>query len=190
MLVNSFCRQAEVVAPGSKTIAVTVVLWKELLQDVMLAVLDAFEQAFVGVLSKLGRSRVTAAIQDEPNTSTDECFDALFIGYGGEPTKEEKCREQHQDLYMIFIDLTKAFDSVYRQGLWQVLRKIGCPDKFVKVVESFHEGMQGRVIDGGDLSDPFTVCNETKQGCVLAALLLASSSHKDIYSCSQGTSLR
>ena len=41
---------------------------------------------------------------------------------------QEKCREQHQDLYMIFVDLTKAFDSVNRQGLWQVLRKIGCPD--------------------------------------------------------------
>jgi len=57
----SFCRQAEVVAPGSKTIVVTVLFWKELLQDVMIAVLDAFGQSFVGVLSKLGRSRVTAA---------------------------------------------------------------------------------------------------------------------------------
>ena len=63
-------------APGSKTIAVTVVFWKELLQDVMLAVLDAFKQSVVGVLSKLGRTRVTAVI--EPNTSTDECFDALL----------------------------------------------------------------------------------------------------------------
>ena len=23
---------------------------------------------------------------------------------------QEKCREQHRDLYMVFIDLTKAFD--------------------------------------------------------------------------------
>ena len=59
-------------------------VWKELLQHVMLTVLDAFEQSFIGVLSELGRSRVVAAIQAEP-TSTDECFDALFIGCGGEP---------------------------------------------------------------------------------------------------------
>jgi len=51
----------------------------------MLAVLDAFEQSFVGVLCKLGRSRFTAAIQAEPNASTDKCFDALSIGCGGEP---------------------------------------------------------------------------------------------------------
>jgi len=43
---------------------------------------------------------------------------------------------------MIFIDLTTAFDSVNRQGLWQLLRKIGCPGKFVKIDESFNEGMQ------------------------------------------------
>jgi len=39
-------------------------------------------------------------------------------------------------MYMVFIDLTKAFDSVNKQGLWQVLRKIGSPEKFVKISPS------------------------------------------------------
>jgi len=64
---------------------------------------------------------------------------------------QEKCREQHRDLYMVFIDLTKAFDSVSREGLWQVLRKIGCPEKFIRIIQSFHDGMRGQVIDGGDV---------------------------------------
>jgi len=51
----------------------------------------------------------------------------------------EKCREQHRDLYAIFVDLTKAFDTVNRKGPWMMLRRIGCPDKFVKIIESFHE---------------------------------------------------
>jgi len=54
-----------------------------------------------------------------------------------------------------------------------VLRKIGCPDKFVKIVESFHEGMQGQVIDGGELSGMFAVANGTKQGYVVASLLFS-----------------
>ena len=29
----------------------------------------------------------------------------------------EKCREQNIDLYMVFVDLTKPFDSVSREGL-------------------------------------------------------------------------
>jgi len=84
---------------------------------------------------------------------------------------QEKCREQNRNLYMVFIDLTKAFDSVNRQGLWQVLRKIGCPEKFVKIIQSFHDGMQGQVIDDGEVSGLFYITSCTKQGCVLAPLL-------------------
>jgi len=32
-----------------------------------------------------------------------------------------------------------------------VLCKIGCPGKFVNIDESFNEGMQDQVIDGGEL---------------------------------------
>jgi len=74
---------------------------------------------------------------------------------------------------MVFIDLTKAFDSVNRQGLWQVLRKIGCPEKFVKIIQSFHDGTQEQVIDDGEVSGLIDIANgrPTKQGCVLAPLL-------------------
>ena len=78
---------------------------------------------------------------------------------------QEKCREQHRDMYAIFIDLTKAFDPVSRWGLWMVLRRIGCPEKFVEIIQSFHDGMQGEVIDEGELSELFGISNGTKQGC-------------------------
>ena len=48
--------------------------------------------------------------------------------------------------------------------------KIGCPDKFINIIRSFHEGMKGQVIVSGDLSDLFGISNGTKQGCVLAPL--------------------
>ena len=86
---------------------------------------------------------------------------------------QEKCREQHRDLYMVFIDLTKAFDSVNRRGLWLILHKIGCPDKFISIIRSFHEDMKGQVIDSGVLTDFFGISNGTKQGCVLAPLLFS-----------------
>lgn len=40
---------------------------------------------------------------------------------------QEKCREQQMPLYVAFIDLTKAFDLVSRDGLFKALKKIGCP---------------------------------------------------------------
>ena len=74
---------------------------------------------------------------------------------------------------MTFIDLTKVFDSVHREGLWKVLKKIGCPDKFVSIVRSFHDGMMGCVLDDGEISSPFDISHGTKQGCVLAPLLFS-----------------
>ena len=68
---------------------------------------------------------------------------------------------------MVFIDLTMAFDSVNRLGLWQVLRKIGCPEKFVKIIQSFHDGMQGRVIDDGEVSGLFDIANGTSRAVCL-----------------------
>jgi len=40
---------------------------------------------------------------------------------------QEKCQEQYQDLYTTFVDLTKAFDTVSREGLWMIMAKFGCP---------------------------------------------------------------
>ena len=84
---------------------------------------------------------------------------------------QEKCREQHQDLYVAFVDLTKAFDSVDRDLLWSILLRFGCPPKFVKLIRAFHDGMKASVIAAGDCSDAFTVATGVKQGCVLAPIL-------------------
>ena len=68
---------------------------------------------------------------------------------------QEKCVEQHQDLYMLFIDLTKGFDTVSQPGLWSILAKLGCPSNFIRMVRSFHDGMMARVIHDGVVSEPF-----------------------------------
>ena len=37
---------------------------------------------------------------------------------------QETCPEQKMDLYVVFINLTKAFDSVNREALWIILSKL------------------------------------------------------------------
>lgn len=86
---------------------------------------------------------------------------------------QEKCQEQNRDLYTTFVDLTKAFDTVSREGLWKIMRKLGCPDKFINMVRQFHDGMLARVRNDGDSSDAFPVTNGVKQGCVLAPTLFS-----------------
>ena len=47
---------------------------------------------------------------------------------------QEQCIEQNKPLYLLFIDLTKAFDIVNREALWTVLERIGCPPKLVSMI--------------------------------------------------------
>ena len=86
---------------------------------------------------------------------------------------QEKCIEQHCDLYTTFVDLTKAFDTVSRDGLWRIMEKFGCPRKFIAIIRQFHDGMTARVLDDGEPSEPFPVSNGVKQGCVLAPTLFS-----------------
>ena len=84
---------------------------------------------------------------------------------------QEKCQEQKCDLYTTFVDLTKAFDTVSRDGLWKILAKYGCPVKFISIVQQFLDGMRACVQDNDDISEAFAVTNGVKQGCVLAPIL-------------------
>ena len=84
---------------------------------------------------------------------------------------QEKCREQHRNLCMAFIDLTKAFDTVNRNMLWCVLRKFGCTRKFVAVTRAFHDDMTASVVIGGEETGTFSVGVGVKQGCVIAPII-------------------
>jgi hypothetical protein len=105
-----------------------------------------------------------AQCEFRPNSETN---DIIFAAR----QLQEKCREQHRDLYTVFIDLTKAFDMVSRSGLWLLLRKFGCTEKFTKILKSLHEGMLGRVNIGGEFSEPFPVTNGVRQGCIAGPIL-------------------
>ena len=59
-------------------------------------------------------------------------------------------------LNAVFIDFSKAFDTVSRQGLWQVLKKYGCTEKFVSLIEALHTGMQANVAMCGSVSKVWT----------------------------------
>ena len=51
------------------------------------------------------------------------------------------------DLYSTHVDLTKGFDRVSQDGLWKMMVKCGCPEKFILMVHQFHDGFQARVPD-------------------------------------------
>ena len=72
---------------------------------------------------------------------------------------------------MIFVDLTKAFDTVSRDGLWNIMAKFGCPPSYIAMVWEFHDGMQACIQNDGEYPEPLPVTKGVKQGCVMAPTL-------------------
>lgn len=86
---------------------------------------------------------------------------------------QEKTIEQRRPLFMFFVDFRKAFDTVNRDTLWNVLMRFGCPDVFVDILRQFNDGMEATVVAGGGETPSFSMRNGVRQGCVLAPALFA-----------------
>ena len=85
---------------------------------------------------------------------------------------QELGQTSNTSLEICFIDLAKAYDSVDRVLLWEVLARFGVPPRMIKVIRMFHDGKRARVqLDDGDFSAWFNVCQGLRQGCALSPLL-------------------
>ena len=82
----------------------------------------------------------------------------------------ENSREQHQDIYMAFVDLL-AFETVNRNLLWNIPRKFGCPPTFIAILRQFHTGMCAQVVMAGSQPSNFPVEVGVEQSCVLAPIV-------------------
>ena len=85
----------------------------------------------------------------------------------------EKAREQHSNLYIAFVDFTKAFDFVNRNALWLIMKKMGCPPKSVAILKCLHRDMTVRILVDNELTSEIPYNNGIKQGCILAPTLFA-----------------
>jgi hypothetical protein len=50
----------------------------------------------------------------------------------------EKSLEYHAPLYMIFVDLKRAFDSLKHTTIWQTLAEWGVPTKLVNIIKELY----------------------------------------------------
>ena len=83
----------------------------------------------------------------------------------------EKAIEHNTKLFLLFVDLRKAYDSVLRAALWCTLQKYGVPDVMIELIRSLHDGMSATVTVGGGRFEPFLVQNGLHQECTIAPTL-------------------
>lgn len=76
-------------------------------------------------------------------------------------------------LFCLFIDYAKAFDMVWREGLWYKLVKNNVKGKMFSVIQSMSENIKSCVMVNNELCETF-VCNSgVRQGETLSLLLFA-----------------
>ena len=76
-----------------------------------------------------------------------------------------------RDIALIFIDLSKAYDCVPHQKLWNKLLAMGLHADFIKLLNSLYNKSTVKVSLNGHLSGDVHYNRGIKQGCVLSPIL-------------------
>jgi hypothetical protein len=82
---------------------------------------------------------------------------------------QAKCKRS--PLYMCFIDLKSAFDTVWRDGLIYKLIKINVSNKFVNLIKNMYLNVHSNIKTKDGYTDSFPVNVGTRQGCSLSPSL-------------------
>ena len=81
----------------------------------------------------------------------------------------DKQKQTHGRLYCCFVDFKKAFDTVPRGLLWQVLETIGIRGPILDCIKSLYSHDSAVVRTQEGISDIFDCLMGDKQGCPLSA---------------------
>ena len=134
-----------------------------------ISLLDTVGKLFAKVIQRRLQVIVEEVLPDSQCgfRSSRGCVDMIFCAR----QLVEKAREHNTQIFILFVDLRKAYDSVPRQALWLVLEKYSIPPVMVKLIQSLHEGMKAEVHVNGNITPEIEVRNGLRQGCTIAPTL-------------------
>lgn len=92
------------------------------------------------------------------------CIDQIFTLHN----ITEQCAEWQRRICLNFVDFKKAFDSIHRESLWQILRAYGIPNEMFLLIKSFYNNFACQV---GESHINFAVTTGVRQGCMMSAVL-------------------
>ena len=67
--------------------------------------------------------------------------------------------------------LSKAFDSVYHNKLWKILKEMGIPDHLTCLLRNLYTGQEATVRTEHGTTDWFQIGKRVRQGCILSPCL-------------------
>src|SRR5215469_15216243 len=94
----------------------------------------------------------------------------LLIIYSAFVRYVRKKWEYNEAVHQLFIDFKKAYDSVRREVLYNILIEFGVPKKLIRLIKMCLTETYSRVRVGKNVSDMFPIKNGLKQGDALSPL--------------------
>ena len=83
----------------------------------------------------------------------------------------EKYLQHQQNLYHVFTDFKKAFDRVWHEALWAIMRKYNINANLVRVIEHLYDNTISAVHMNGSTGEWCRTTVGVKQGCLLSPTL-------------------
>ncbi|XP_063404610.1 uncharacterized protein LOC134688072 [Mytilus trossulus] len=83
---------------------------------------------------------------------------------------EQRIEWQH-NIVINFVDFEKAFDSLNRDSMWDIMRSYGIPEKIISMIKLFYNNYRCCVLHNGTQSTWLNVQSGVRQGCIISPLL-------------------
>jgi len=81
-------------------------------------------------------------------------------------------KKQKNKKKICFVDYTKAFDCVYHNKLWKMLKEMGLPDHLTCLLRNLYASQEATVRTRHETTDWFLIGKGVCWGCILSPCLL------------------
>ena len=132
-------------------------------------------------LLNIGYKLMASTIQSRLANAMDDRIDPAQFGFRKKRNTAQpihvyrRLQEMHEEarleLITILLDWEKAFDKIHQGKLLEALRRIGIPDKMVRVIESMYRAPRFSVKEKGKRSTERRQRTGIRQGCPLSPYL-------------------
>ena len=85
----------------------------------------------------------------------------------------EKIRNSVEEVYLTFIDYSKAFDSVKHHRLFYVMMTMGFPKHLVALIAGLYHNQKATIRWNGEHCEYFNISKGVRQGCILSPHLFS-----------------
>ena len=84
----------------------------------------------------------------------------------------DKLSSANVPIWIVSLDLSKAFDRVHWPALWRALSEQGLSEHMIWMIQNLYRNQQGQVVGSNGCSRSFAIHGGVRQGCVFSRLFL------------------